>query len=146
MNKHIVTFALLFSVISLSSLIAQGVADTPENRQRQAERYLQTMSPKALITDAAEKAAMNISPAERDKFKTILISEADVNSVAKAMTDSMVKHFSAEELKALADFYLSPVGKSAKSKFGAYMADVMPAVQVEINKAQAKVNQATPDQ
>jgi hypothetical protein len=57
----------------------------------------------------------------------------------------MVKHFSAEELKALADFYGSPVGKSAMSKFGAYMADVMPAIQAEMIKAQAKTNQSKPN-
>ena len=30
-------------------------------------------------------------------------------------------------------------------KFGAYMADVMPAIQTEIMKAQAKVNQSVPN-
>jgi hypothetical protein len=40
---------------------------------------------------------------------------------------------------ALADFYGSPVGKSAMQKFGAYMADIMPVVQAEIVKAAAKM-------
>ena len=62
------------------------------------------------------------------------------------MTDAMVKHFTTEELKALADFYGSPVGKSAMQKFGAYMADVMPAIQAEMQKAQAKLNQSAPNQ
>jgi hypothetical protein len=39
----------------------------------------------------------------------------------------------------LADFYGSPVGKSAMKKFGAYMADIMPVVQAEIMKAAAKM-------
>jgi hypothetical protein len=46
----------------------------------------------------------------------------------------------------LADFYGSPVGKSAMQKFGAYMADVMPAIQAEMLKAQAKMNQSAPTQ
>jgi len=62
------------------------------------------------------------------------------------MTDAMVKHFTTDELKALADFYGSPVGKSAMQKFGAYMADVMPAIQAEMQKAQAKLNQSAPTQ
>jgi hypothetical protein len=41
---------------------------------------------------------------------------------------------------ALAAFYGSPLGKSAMQKLGAYMADIMPVVQVEIMKAAAKVN------
>jgi hypothetical protein len=64
----------------------------------------------------------------------------DLDALTKAMTDAMVKHFTTEELKALADFYGSPVGKSAMKKFGSYMADVMPALQAEIMKAQAKAN------
>ena len=54
------------------------------------------------------------------------------------MTDAMVKNFTTEELKALADFYGSPVGKSAMQKFGAYMADIMSLVQAEIIKAAGK--------
>ena len=45
-----------------------------------------------------------------------------------------------QELKALADFYGSAVGKSAMKKFGTYMADVMPDIQAEMIKAQAKAN------
>jgi hypothetical protein len=40
-----------------------------------------------------------------------------------------VKHFTAEELQALANFYGSPVGKSAMKKFGQFMADAMPNIQ-----------------
>lgn len=54
--------------------------------------------------------------------------------------------FTTEELKALADFYGSPVGKSAMQKFGAYMADLMPTMEAEITKAQAKANQSLPNQ
>jgi hypothetical protein len=58
------------------------------------------------------------------------------------MTDAMIKHFTTDELKALADFYGSPVGKSVMQKFGAYMAELMPTMQAEIVKAQAKANQS----
>ena len=84
--------------------------------------------------------AVNVPPEQRQKFKETLTSSLDVDALTKAMTDAMVKHFTTEELKALADFYGSPVGKSAMKKFGSYMADVMPALQAEIMKAQAKAN------
>jgi Uncharacterized protein conserved in bacteria (DUF2059) len=67
-------------------------------------------------------------------------AQVDIAALSKAMTDAMVKNFTTEELKALADFYGSPVGKSAMQKFGAYMADIMPVVQAEIMKAAAKMN------
>jgi hypothetical protein len=76
----------------------------------------------------------------------MMTADLDIGALSKAMTDAMVKHFTTEELKALADFYGSPVGKSAMQKFGAYMADLMPIVQAEIMKAQAKLNQSVPNE
>jgi hypothetical protein len=75
----------------------------------------------------------------------MMTSQLDMAALTKAMTDSMVKHFTTEELKALADFYGSPVGKSAMQKFGAYMVDIMPTMQSEIMKAQVKLNQSVPN-
>src|SRR5262249_59173873 len=88
--------------------------------------------------------AANLPPDQRDQFKKLITSQLDITALTKAMTDSMVKHFTTEELKALADFYGSPVGKSAMQKFGAYMADIIPTLEAEIIKNQAKVNKLLP--
>jgi hypothetical protein len=114
--------------------------DTPETRRHEAERYLQAVPPKALFEDMAEKMAANLPTDQRQQFKQMMIKDLDIPALTKAMTDAMAKHFTAEELKALADFYGSPVGKSAMQTFGAYMADLTPVVQAEIMKAAAKMN------
>jgi hypothetical protein len=88
----------------------------------------------------ADKMATNLPADQRQQFKQMMTKDLDIAAVSKAMTDAMVKHFTTEELKALADFYGSPVGKSAMQKFGAYMADLMPVMQAEITKAAAKMN------
>src|SRR6266540_6251032 len=139
---------LVLTVLTLciSSTYILGAADTPETRRHEAERYLQATPPKAMFEDMADKMAANLPPADREKFKQMLTSQLDITALTKAMTDAMVKHFTTEELKALADFYGSPVGKSAMQKFGAYMADVMPTMEAEIMKAQAKLNQSMPSQ
>ncbi len=116
--------------------------DTPETRRREADRYLQAVPPKALFEDMADKMATNLPADQRQQFKQMMTKDLDIAALSKAMTDAMVKHFTSEELKALADFYGSPVGKSAMQKFGAYMADLMPIIQAEIMKAQAKLNQS----
>jgi hypothetical protein len=139
MQKQILALAVL--ILCTSSLLL-AATDTPETRRREAERYLQATPPKALFEDMADKMAANLPPAERDKFKQMLTSQLDIQALTKAMTDAMIKHFTTDELKALADFYGSPVGKSAMQKFGAYMADLMPAMQAEIVKAQSKANQS----
>jgi len=120
--------------------------DTPETRRREAERYLQVSPPKALFEDMADKIAANLPPDQREQFKRMMTADLDIAALSKAMTDAMVKHFTTDELKALADFYGSPVGKSAMQKFGAYMADLMPVLQAEIIKASAKLNQSMPNQ
>jgi hypothetical protein len=137
MRPKLLIFTLCCAT-AVSNLVAQTPPDTPENRRKEAERYLQATPPKDLFADVADKMSVNVPPAERQKFKEALTSSLDVDALTKAMTDAMVKHFTTEELKALADFYGSPVGKSAMKKFGSYMADVMPALQSEVLKAQAK--------
>jgi hypothetical protein len=138
---HYETKTCLLLVLTLSAWSPVfSAADTPETRRREAERYLQVSPPKALFEDMADKMAANLPGDQREQFKKLMTTEVDIAALSKAMTDAMVKNFTTEELKALADFYGSPVGKSAMQKFGAYMADIMPVVQAEIMKAAAKMN------
>jgi hypothetical protein len=136
---------LLVLTLSAWSSVFSG-PDTPETRRREAERYLQASPPKALFEDMADKMAANLPPDQREQFKRVMTTQLDIAALTQAMIDAMVKNFTTDELKALADFYGSPVGKSAMQKFGTYMADVMPAMQAEIIKAQAKMNQSLPNQ
>jgi hypothetical protein len=144
MQKQFLVLTVL--TLCISSTYILGAADTPETRRHEAERYLQATPPKALFEDMADKMAANLPPDQREQFKQLMTSQLDIAALTKAMIDAMVKHFTTEELKALADFYGSPVGKSAMQKFGAYMADIMPTMEAEIMKAQAKLNQSMPNQ
>src|SRR4029453_16849666 len=133
------TFLLTVLTLIISCSFAFSATDTPETRRREAERYLQASPPKAMFEDVADKMATNVPADQREQFKRAMTTEVDIAALTKEMTDPMVKNFTTEELKALADFYGSPVGKSAMQKFGAYMADIMPVVQAEIMKAAAKM-------
>src|SRR6266566_8114673 len=143
MQKY--AFILTVLVLFISCDYALSAPDTPETRRREAERYLKVIPPKALFEDMADKMAANLPPDRREQFKHLLTADLDIAALTKAMTDAMVKHFTTDELKALADFYGSPVGKSAMQKFGAYMADLMPTIQAEMMKAEAKANQSLPN-
>ena len=143
MHKQIIFAAL---TLFTSSLFVFSATDTPETRRREAERYLQVVPPKALFEDMADKMAPNLPPDQREQFKRVMTTQLDIAALSKAMMDAMVKNFTTDELKALADFYGSPVGKSAMQKFGTYMADIMPVLQAEIIKASAKLNQSLPNQ
>jgi len=145
--KHPIMDKTIFIVVAVGLSFLSSVAfaaDTPETRRKEADRYLQAVPPKAMFEDMADKMAVNLPADQRAQFKQMMTSQLDIAALTKAMTDSMVKHFTTEELKALADFYGSPVGKSAMRKFGDYMADVMPAIQAEMMKAQQKASPQNP--
>jgi hypothetical protein len=137
MHRKIIVLAV---ILFTSSALVFSAPDTPETRRREAERYLQVSPPKALFEDMADKMAGNLPPDQREQFKRVMTTQLDIAALSKAMIDAMVKTFTTDELKALADFYGSPVGKSAMQKFGTYMADIMPVMQAEIMKAAAKMN------
>jgi hypothetical protein len=141
MKKRLFTLALL-TCIGLQSIALAEENDTIDSRRHEAERYLQAAPPKEMFADMAEKMAVNVPPPEREKFKQTLTSELNVTAISRAMLEGLVRYFTTEELRALADFYGSPVGKSAMKKFPSYMADLMPTIEREITRAQTKVNKA----
>jgi hypothetical protein len=93
-----------------------------------------------MFEDMAEKVAYNLQPKNREEFKAIFTKNLDINSLTVSIKKALINNFTADELCALSDFYGSEVGKSAMSKFGAYMAEVMPDIQAEMMKAQANAN------
>jgi hypothetical protein len=114
--------------------------DTPENRVSQADRYLAAAPPRDMIKNAAEQLSLSFPMEQRQEFIDLMTKHLDIAALEASMKNAMLKHFSADELKALADFYGSSIGKSAMKKFGVYMADVMPVIQKELMKAQAKAD------
>ncbi len=137
----------LFVVLSLIAGLAapaKAMDDTPENRQKEAERYIAATPPKELFADVADNVSRSAPPDQRQMVKDLLTKYLDVDALTAAMKDAMIKSFTADELKALADFYGSPVGKSAMKKFGRYMGQLMPAIQAEIQNAMAKAKSEAP--
>ena len=114
---------------------AQGIADTPANRQTQADRYLLASPPQDMLANVTKSVTASVPEGpQRDQMLKMLTTGIDINALTQAMKTSLVKHFTADELKAMADFYGSPLGKSATSKMGAYTQDLMPVIQQQMMK------------
>lgn len=135
---------LLLIVLSLSFSVARAIEDTPANRQKQAERYLMVVPPKDLMAEMAEQIVKSAPPEQRETLHAVLTQQLDMDALIKAMMDAMVKHFTADEMSALADFYSSPHGKSAMKKMGVYMAELMPVMQKEIIRVVTKAAREMP--
>lgn len=128
------SFAVILMVMC-GAPAALALEDNAQNRAAQADYYLSSTPPKALFDDMADKVGASLPESQRAQFKSLMTKHIDIDGLTKAMRAALIKSFSADELKALGDFYGSPIGKSAMSKFGNYMAEIMPAMQAEMAKA-----------
>jgi len=128
------------SVVVTVAGAAWALDDTQDNRSKQADRYMAATPFKETFQDSAEQMAKNLPTEQRKAFKELMTKHLDIPALEKTIKEGLIKHFTADELKALADFYGSPVGKSALKKLGVYMAEVMPSIRAEIMKAQGKAN------
>ena len=80
--KHLI-IALLAS--RANGCLGDTIPDTPEDRQKQAERYLLAMPSKALIEDITiNMAATKGESSERDKVIHALVSNVDFDAVNHA--------------------------------------------------------------
>ncbi|HYC72553.1 MAG TPA: DUF2059 domain-containing protein [Opitutaceae bacterium] len=130
--------ALLFTLMA-GSLLA--VDDSPASRATQADRYLQAASAKEMFADLANEMSKSMPPDQRAEFQALMTRHLNVTQLESDMKTAMVRHFTAEELQALADFYGSPVGKSAMKKMGGYMTELMPLIQAEVGRAVGRAQQ-----
>ena len=133
-----IALVLFFTLLTFPAL---ALEDTKANREQQAARYLLATPPKEVMDHMADQMAKTMPPDERAAFKSIF-GLIDMEAVTAIMKEAMIKTFTADELKALADFYGSPAGRSAAKKQGSYMIDVMPRLQQEVVKAVSKASEA----
>jgi hypothetical protein len=134
-GRTAVRIGVVAAVLIVIASVVFALEDTPENREEQAERYLQALPSKTIIDDYLEKVIVNLPEDKRDDFLGVFAEIVNKDTVTQFTKTLMTKHFTADELEALADFYGSPVGQSAMKKFGAYMADITPYLQSIMEKA-----------
>ena len=120
------------------ALPAFAIEDTPQNRAEQAARYLQAAPPEGIIADMARRVAAGLPQDRQQPFIAAMEKDANATAIREAAQAALVKVFTADELKGLADFYGSPLTKSAMSKMGAYMDEAMPAIMKEVDAAAQK--------
>ena len=124
--------------VVLSSL-SWALDNTPENRIREANRYIAAVSAKELFRDT-EQALYHETALEQRQFLDDLISNyLDIPAIENLVRETMVKHFTADELKALADLCSTPVGKSAIIKLGVCRYELGPGMQDEFMRAYARM-------
>jgi hypothetical protein len=139
------------SVVFFLTTISLAVAmeDTPENREQQVYRYLQAVPPQPVFEDLMNKMFKHLPEDQRNMFTGDMSKSFNFDTLTNLMRSAMLKTFTADELAALADFHGSPVGKSAMSKMGdymaAFMAEFMPLMNAEMARITAEAEKAQAD-
>ena len=139
MRALIVGLLVLLASSLTSTSIAADIPDTHGNRLAAARSYLEVVSMKDMMRDMIAESAKNLPENIRPSYVQYMTKAVRVEVLESTALASMAQHFTVRELKALAAFYGSPVGRSGMKKFGAYMADVMPAIQQEMLRAQQQL-------
>ena len=137
----------IYTLVVLTPLFVLGdgkgkLVDSKANRFREAARYLKALPPAEFVGDMIFNMAQNLPLSQRKEFIGKMTQNFDFDAVGKVTMESLVRHLTAEELAALADFYGSPVGKSAMKKITVCMGEMSPHVELELQKAFLKTSQA----
>jgi len=130
----------LIIVLALFSNTAFAIEDTLRNRSKEADHYLSVVPPNETLQDIAKQMALNYPPEEREFIIKAITQYMDIKAVTKSLKDAMIKIYSADELAALAEFYGSPVGKSATKKVVSFTAEILPTMQAETLKVMSMIN------
>jgi hypothetical protein len=126
--------AAMFFGLFLSSLTfaSDQPSDTYAERFSAATRYAKVADVRKMMSDTVVEAARQAPESNRKKIVDFLNANINMTYVENAVIAVMTKHFTADELNALAEFYGSVRGKSILAKFGPYMGDMMPIMQSEM--------------
>lgn len=136
-SSLLMTFAFCLPIVLLgisAEAMAEGLADTPENRRAAAERYFATVPPEDLLNDSIRQISLQVQEPKREEFvRTMqeLMRPAEIRRIA---FDAMVKHFTAGELDALARFFGSPEGQAFVKKYKLFVAEIQPFMQAELTR------------
>jgi hypothetical protein len=126
-------------LIGLFSLPVLALDDTIANREQQASRFIAAKPTKEMLEEIFEPIIKaDFPPEKRAMAKELLSKFTDWEAIKKGLKDSYIKIYTADELKALADFYESPAGRSAIKKTGVVYADIQPMLKLEISRAIVK--------
>lgn len=110
------------SVLIMVSLVTFCIAleDTKENRSSQADRYLKVNPPSEQFGKIATAMIRDIPESQQETWTKLMSENLDKETLINEMKELLTTTFSAGELKALADLYSTPEGKSAIRKLYTY--------------------------
>lgn len=126
------TLLLVVALVLLPVLTWSADSDTQEARIAATSEYLKVVSAQNMIDDMISellKKTPEEHQADLEKTLRVALEPAFIEDLT---LKTMPKHFTTGEIRALTQFYSSKEGASIMKKFGAYLSDIMPLIQVKV--------------
>ena len=127
-GRRILFVALLPACLLAGPAAAGDLQDSPANRHRAAEAYLEAYPLEALMRDTTGAMLQAVPPEYHEAFREAMKEAMDRVNIKELSINAIVKHFTVKEISAMAEFYASPEGQSITKKFPAYMEEMLPAI------------------
>lgn len=125
---------VLISACSTAPNAAPQRTDTPKDRY--ADILLDIVPPETMFAQLSLPYAQPYTtPDKQVKAHSNFMRNVDVSALNAIIREALIKHFTEDELKALASFYSTPEGRACMAKTAAFASDVVPACAHEANKA-----------
>ncbi len=132
--RHLLALSMVLVTLALYAVPALA-GDTPEERTAAAREYLKAVPVNSMVQDLTSEMMKAVPPEQKSDVEALLKKALDPKFLESLTIETMPKHFTTKEIKAMTTFYGTPEGASIMKKFGAYMADIMPAIQTQVIEA-----------
>ncbi|HEY3308891.1 MAG TPA: DUF2059 domain-containing protein [Desulfuromonadaceae bacterium] len=129
---------LVVALVLLPVLGWTADSDTNEARVAATTEYLKVVSPQNMIDDIISEILKTAPEEHQADLEKTLRTALEPAFIEDLTLKSMPKHFTTSEIRALTKFYSSKEGASIMKKFGAYLSDIMPAIQIKVAFAMQK--------
>ena len=133
MKKAFFTFVAL---LGLSACTTVPAAKPLSPKEQYANELLDIVPPSVMFSQLSEPhASVYVTPQKHEMAHTNFMRNVDVDALDAIIRKALLKHFTEEELKALAAFYSTPEGRACMAKIAPFAAEVVPACAHEATKA-----------
>ncbi len=117
-------FALCLMISGVGMLCANAQEALPETeraeRLKYAKAYLEAVPPSQVMKQMSASLTRRLPEKNREDVQDFMENEMDLDQIEAINLQLLTERFTAEELKAMADFYNSEVGQSIHRKTPEY--------------------------
>jgi hypothetical protein len=128
---------IVIVVFGLFNIVYAQYGDSLETKKEYASQYLREANIRQRMSSILNEYSKIVPELKLEDLQKIY-EEMDWNKLDTLFLHAMMKIYSLDELKLLADFYTSSTGKSISQKSPLFMREVFPIIKKELDEGLSK--------